>query len=225
MSEGANSPTSPADDLQRILVASGNAKKLAELRELCGSLPVQIVGPEALPYGLDEVEEDGELFVDNAVKKALAASLQAAEVLGPEVWALADDSGLCVDALDGAPGVHSARYAGGSGDGRDAANNAKLLKALAGLPEEQRGAGFRCVIAVARAGELLFAVEGEVRGTILVAADGEAGFGYDPIFYHGPSASSFARLSAEAKAAVSHRGEAVARLRAVLETVLPEQNA
>jgi XTP/dITP diphosphohydrolase len=121
--------------------------------------------------------------------------------------------------------VHSARYSGVSDEGRDAANNAKLLEALSGMPQEQRGAAFRCVIAVARAGEMLFAVEGEVRGTILETADGEAGFGYDPIFYHGPSASSFARLSEEAKAAVSHRGEAVARLRAVLETVLPDPNA
>lgn len=202
---------------QRILVASGNAKKLAELRALCAGLPVEILGPETLSVGLVEVEEDGELFVDNAVKKALAAAEQAPE----GVWALADDSGLCVDALEGAPGVRSARYSGVEGEGRDAANNARLLEALAGLPAESRGAEFCCVIAVARRGEVLFAVEGRVRGRILEAPDGEGGFGYDPLFYHEGSASSFARLSGDAKAAVSHRGEAVARLRTVLESVLP----
>lgn len=210
---------------QRILVASGNAKKLAELRALCADLPVEILGPEALPDGLAEVEEDGELFVDNAMKKALAAADQAAAALGEEVWALADDSGLCVDALEGAPGVRSARYAGVEGPGRDAANNARLLEALAGLPAEARGAEFRCVIAVARRGEPLFAVEGRVRGRILEAPEGEGGFGYDPLFYHEESASTFACLPAEAKAAVSHRGEAVARLRGVLESVLPEAPA
>jgi len=207
--------------VQRILVASGNAKKLAELRALCADLPIEVLGPEALPAGLDEVEEDGQTFLDNAVKKARAAAEQAAEALGPDTWALADDSGLCVDALEGAPGVHSARWAGVSGDGRDAANNARLLEELAGRHGDERAAEFRCVLAVARRNELLFAVEGRVRGTILEAPDGEQGFGYDPLFYHGPSACSFARLPADAKAAVSHRGEAVARLRRVLETVLP----
>ena len=207
---------------QRILVASGNAKKLAELRALCAGLPVEVLGPEVLPGGLAEVEEDGETFVANAVKKALAAAEQAAAVLGADSWALADDSGLCVDLLDGAPGVHSARWSGVSGAGRDAANNARLLAELAGRHGDERAAEFRCVLAVARAGEVLFAVEGRVRGVILEAPDGDQGFGYDPLFYHAPSACSFARLPAEAKAAVSHRGDAVARLRRVLESVLPQ---
>lgn len=207
--------------MQRILLASGNAKKLAELRDLTADLPVAWLGPEDLPNGLPEVDEDQDNFLDNAVKKAHSAAEAAAAQLGPEVWALADDSGLCVDALDGAPGIFSARYAGVEGDGRDAANNAKLLAALDGLPEEQRGASFWCVIAVARAGETLFAVEGSVAGRILPAADGVDGFGYDPLFYHEPSGSSFARLSSQEKAAVSHRGAAVARLRNILTSVLP----
>lgn len=207
--------------MQRILLASGNAAKLTELRALTADLPVEVLGPDALPAGLPDVEEDGETFLDNAVKKALSAAEAAAAQLGDDVWALADDSGLCVDALDGDPGVFSARWAGHEGEGRDAANNAKLLAELAGRPPEERGASFWCLIAVARRGELLFAAEGSVQGRILEAADGEGGFGYDPLFYHEPSGVSFARLSRQEKAAVSHRGAAVARLRNILASVLP----
>ena len=210
--------------MQRILLASGNAKKLAELRALCAGLPVEILGPEALPDGLEEVEEDGETFLDNAVKKALAAARQAADAFDDEVWGLADDSGLCVDALEGAPGVRSARYSGVEGPGQDAANVEKLLAALAEVPVD-RGAAFHCVIAVARQDELLFAVEGSVEGRILAEADGDGGFGYDPVFYHVPSGCTFARLAPEEKAAVSHRGQAVARLGRVLEDVLPGASA
>ena len=210
--------------MQRILVASGNRKKLAELQELCADLPVRLLSPADLPEGLPEVEEDGATFFDNAEKKALSAAAAARQQLGEddgEIWALADDSGLLVDALEGAPGVYSARFAGVEGEGRDAANNALLLQKLAGLPPESRGAAFWCVIAVARAGELLFAVEGSVRGRILDAPAGAGGFGYDPLFYHEPSGAAFAELTPDRKAAVSHRGQAVHRLRNVLESVLP----
>lgn len=207
--------------MQRILLASGNAKKLAELRDLTADLPVAWLGPEDLPDGLPEVDEDQDNFLDNAIKKARSAAQAAAAQLGPDIWVLADDSGLCVDALDDAPGVYSARYAGVEGEGRDAANNAKLLAALDDVAEEDRGASLWCVIAVANAEETLFAVEGSVSGRILTAADGVDGFGYDPLFYHEPSGSSFARLSSEEKAAVSHRGAAVARLRNILTSVLP----
>lgn len=224
--------------MQRILIASGNPKKLAELRALCEGLPVELLGPDALPGALPEVEEDGDTFLDNAAKKALAFAELAAQAWGPEVWALADDSGLCVDALDGAPGVHSARFAAdhARADGSrvpadagrdviDPANNILLLEKLAGLPESERGAAFRCVIAVARKGELLFAVEGQARGQILEALTGAGGFGYDPLFFHAPSGRTFAELDGPAKADVSHRGEAVARLREVLRTVLPAAEA
>lgn len=224
--------------MQRILVASGNPKKLAELRALCAELPVEILGPDALPGELPEVVEDGDTFLDNAAKKALAFAEVAARDLGEDVWALADDSGLCVDALDGAPGVHSARYAAETpaADGStvpedagrdiiDPANNALLIEQLAATPADQRGAAFRCVIAVAGMGELLFAVEGEARGQILDHLTGQGGFGYDPLFFHPPSGCSFAELDAAAKSAVSHRGQAVARLREVLHTVLPADPA
>jgi len=210
---------------QKVLVASGNSAKLAELRSLCADLPVEIIGPEDLPDGLPEVEEDRDTFLDNAIKKAFSAAAAAERQLGPGIWALADDSGLCVDALDGAPGIFSARFAGLDESlprvERDAANNQLLLEKLQGVPDPERGAAFWCVIAVARPDELLFGVEGSVEGTILHAEEGAGGFGYDPLFYHETSGCSMALLNPEDKAAISHRGEAVAKLRNVLQTVLP----
>lgn len=207
---------------QRILVASGNAKKLQELQSLCRGLPVELLSPSDLKNGIPEVEETGDTFLANASLKAIAFAETAAKECGPEVWALADDSGLCVDALEGAPGVRSARFAGvaGSQKERDAANTALLLQRMQGLAENQRGAYFTCVIAIARGDEVLFAVEGRVSGRILQSPDGDGGFGYDPVFYHVESGTTFARMNSDRKAAVSHRGEAVQRLRTVLETVL-----
>ena len=227
--------------MQTILLASGNAKKLAELRALVSDLPVRFLSPADLPLGLSDVEEDRPDFLGNAEKKALAAAEDVAAQLGSggsggagggesgdesegagggEIWVLADDSGLCVDALDGAPGVRSARYSGTEGLGKDGANNEKLLRAMEGVAEADRGAAFHCVIAVARKGEVLFTAEGSVRGRILHEADGVDGFGYDPLFFHAPSNTSFARLSAAEKAAVSHRGMAVLDLRARLAELL-----
>lgn len=211
--------------VRRLLVASGNAKKLRELRELCADLPVEVVGPEALPAGLPPVVEDGADFAANAHKKALSAARAAAAAWGTDALGLADDSGLCVDALGGAPGVLSARFAGVAGEGRDAANNALLLERLRGLPPERRGAEFRCVLAVADASGPLLTAAGVVRGRILAAPEGEGGFGYDPLFYHVESGTSFARLSAAAKAAISHRGRAMAELRARLLPLLTGASA
>jgi len=209
---------------QKILVGSGNAKKLAELQSLSAELPIEILTPADLPNGLPDVDEDKDTFVDNAMKKAQAFAAAAAEQLGEGIWALADDSGLMVDALEGAPGVHSARYAGECTDmpapARDLANNNKLLEALQFVSEGERGAAFKCVIAVADATQPLFAVEGMVAGRILTEPDGEGGFGYDPLFYHERSETTFARLSGEEKAAISHRGQAMARLQVLLESVL-----
>jgi XTP/dITP diphosphohydrolase len=201
---------------QRILIASGNAKKLAELRAICQSLPIEILGPEALSGGLPEVDEDQPDFVGNAKKKALSAA-QAAQELGADVWALADDSGLCVDALQGRPGVHSARYAGIDDETRDYANNQKLLKELDGLAREERKAQFQCVIAIAHQDQILFHVHGTAQGHILEAPEGVDGFGYDPLFYHGGSGRTFACLSGQEKAQVSHRGQAVAKLHTKLQ--------
>ncbi len=209
----------------KLFVGTGNDAKLAELESLCQDLPIQILSPVDLSEGLPEVEENGESFLDNAALKALAFAEVVTKQLGQEVWALADDSGLCVDALDGDPGIHSARWAGIPEDRprpeRDKANNEKLLQELKDTPPDQRGAAFWCVIAVAKPEQLLFAVEGNVRGRILESPEGEGGFGYDPLFYHEASGCSFAHLNAAAKAEVSHRGEAIARLQNVLQQVLP----
>ena len=123
---------------------------------------------------------------------------------------LADDSGLEVDALGGAPGVHSARYGGPGLD--DAARNRKLLEALVGMKPEQRTARFRCVLALAERGVTLATFDGVIEGWILDAPRGENGFGYDPLFFHPPSGCTTAELSTEQKQRVSHRGQAIAAL-------------
>jgi XTP/dITP diphosphohydrolase len=127
---------------------------------------------------------------------------------------LADDSGLEVDALGGAPGVHSARYGGPDLD--DASRNAKLLEALRGTPPERRSARFRCALAVARAGSTLATFAGVIEGRILDAPRGTNGFGYDPLFFHPPSGCTTAELTTAAKQRVSHRGRAIAALLAAV---------
>ena len=204
---------------QRILLASSNSKKLAELQSLCEGLDIDILSPSDIDAELPDVIEDGDDFLANASKKAIEFSEFTSKHLGDDVWTLADDSGLCVDYLDGAPGIYSARYAGDGGPQRDQSNNDKLLSEMKNATGDQRTAAFWCVIAVAHQGQVLFAVEGSVKGNILHEADGEGGFGYDPLFYHVESASSFSSLTPEKKSRVSHRGQAIARLRNVLESV------
>ena len=213
--------------MQRILVASGNAKKLAELSNFCVKLPVEILSPVDLTGDLPDVVEDADTFAGNAAKKALAFAQVAAEQLGEDVWALADDSGLCVDHLDGAPGVHSARFAELYQTSAEAipqtvdldfANNTLLLNRLNGISESQRGAAFHCYICLAHGPKVLLTVNGSVRGKILAAPQGQDGFGYDPLFLHPSSGVTFAELSASEKAAVSHRGQAFRALRAFLKT-------
>jgi XTP/dITP diphosphohydrolase len=205
-------------DRVRILLASNNAKKLGELRTLCEPLGVEVVSPSDVG-GVPEVDEDRPDFEGNAEKKACAG----ARATG--LACLADDSGLCVDALDGAPGVRSARFAGESSD--DAANNAHLLERLDGVPEDDRGAHFVCcLVLVAADGTRLGTWRGEAHGRILRAARGAGGFGYDPLFeFHEAGrpgfGQAFAELSAEAKAAVGHRGRAVRALAADLPALLP----
>jgi len=204
---------------QRILLASSNSKKLAELQSLCEGLDIDILSLGDIDAELPDVIEDGDDFLANASKKAIEFGDFTSEHLGDDVWTLADDSGLCVDYLDGAPGIYSARYAGDDSPQRDQSNNAKLLREMRHATGDQRKAAFWCVIAVAHQGQVLFAVEGSVNGNILHEADGEGGFGYDPVFYHVESASSFSNLTPEAKSRISHRGQAIARLRNVLESV------
>jgi XTP/dITP diphosphohydrolase len=189
--------------MESVLVASRNAKKCGELRELLGS-DWEVFGMDAVP-GVPEVEEDADTFRGNAEKKALALTGRW------EGWVLADDSGLEVDALGGEPGVRSARYAGVQGD--DAANNARLLERLRGVTE--RGAQFRCCVVVARAGRVWFAADGVCRGRIIESARGAGGFGYDPLFVPDDPAGAgrtFAELSSGVKHAMSHRGRAMAQV-------------
>lgn len=199
----------------RLLLASGNAKKLRELRELCLPLDVEVVSPDDVG-GLPEVVEDGATFAENAAKKARSGALASG------LWCLADDSGLEVDHLDGAPGVHSARFAGRHGD--DAANNRLLLERLTGVPTAERGARFRCSLCLVRPnGAVAAELDGRVEGRILAAPRGTGGFGYDPLFQfdepHALAGRSFAELDPAAKAEVGHRGRAMRALAPIIERI------
>ena len=190
----------------RLLIATSNAKKLREFELLLAPLDIELVRPADVG-GLPEVDENQPTFALNAAKKASAAAR------AKELWTLADDSGLEVDALDGAPGVLSARFAGEPCD--DAANNAKLLVALSKVPSAKRGARFVCALALARPdGTVALEVEGEARGRILFGPRGTNDFGYDPLFLFtepgfNQNQRGFAELSAAEKAGVSHRGRAL----------------
>ena len=191
----------------RLIVASGNAHKIREIKELTAHLDLEIIGL-AEAGQVPPVEEDGATFQENAAKKAL----ETARYLGQ--WVLADDSGLEVDALDGAPGVYSARFAG---EGRgDAANNELLLSRLGQLPLEERSAQFRCVMALASPqGELQFS-EGVCRGVIGFEPRGANGFGYDPLFIVPELGRTFAELSSEEKNRISPRSRAIEGMLAIL---------
>jgi len=193
----------------KLLIASANPKKQRELRALLEAHGIGVVTPAELEP-LPEVDEDQPTFAGNAAKKATSAARASG------LWALADDSGLEVEALDGAPGVRSARWAGEPCD--DGRNNAKLLAALAQVPEARRGARFVCALALARPdGEIVLAVEGRAHGRILQGPRGDGDFGYDPLFLftepgHPQTGRGFAELDGVEKAAVSHRGRALRTL-------------
>lgn len=194
--------------MQTVIVASGNKGKLKEFQELMAGLPVEVKSLKDYPE-IGEIEENGATFVDNAYIKAKAVH----DATG--CLCIADDSGLEVDALDGAPGIFSARYAGEEKD--DAANNAKLLQALENVPDTARGAQFHCAIVAIAADGRRFDAEGIVRGEILRAERGENGFGYDPLFYVREFDKTTAELSMDEKNAISHRGKAVRKIVAVLK--------
>jgi XTP/dITP diphosphohydrolase len=195
--------------MKRVLVATSNPGKI---RDLVGAAVAHHVQIETLPgfASLLSVVEDGATFEANAGKKAEYYSKHAEGEL-----VIADDSGLEVDALGGAPGVHSARYAAAennlpqdSGNSDDEANNARLLRELHDVPEEFRTARFVCVIAAARNGHTLATFHGKAEGIILSVPRGKNGFGYDPLFYFQEIGKTFAELSAEEKAGYSHRAAA-----------------
>ena len=195
-------PANPANPYT-VLVSTRNAHKLVEIRQILGP-SFELLSLSSVP-ALGEVEETGATFEENAALKALAASAHFGG------WVLADDSGLEVDALGGEPGVRSARF---SGEGAtDVTNRALLLEKLATVPADQRSARFRCVIALARGGEVLAHFSGAVEGAIIQSEKGEGGFGYDPLFVPEGFGETFAELGAETKNRLSHRGRALAGLK------------
>ncbi len=194
-----------------LLVATKNKGKAREFAELLG--PGWAV--ETLLDRPDLVEgvEDGATFPENAEKKARAVSRQ----VGPEVYVLADDSGLEVDALNGEPGVYSARYAGEPRS--DARNNEKLAAALGGIAPEKRGAQFRCSLCLAKDDKVVATADGVCRGSLVLGPRGTDGFGYDPHFIPDDSdrTRTFAEMPSEAKHALSHRGQALRMMAAFLK--------
>ena len=185
----------------RLVVASGNKGKLREIAEILKDYDV--VSMQAAGFAGD-VEETGETFEENALIKARAVCRAL------DLPALADDSGLCVEALGGAPGVYSARFCGRHGD--DKANNALLLEKLRGMPEQRRGAYFESCVAVCFPDGREITASGRTYGSILEEEAGEGGFGYDPLFKSVELGKSFGLASAEEKNAVSHRGKALRAL-------------
>lgn len=189
---------------QRIVLASSNRGKLAEFNALLADSGFEVVAQASL--GIGDAEETGLSFVENALLKARHAAQ------GSGLPALADDSGLCVDHLHGAPGLYSARYAGGHGD--SAANNAKLLRELDGVAAERRSAFFVCVLVLLRRADdpTPLIVEGRWHGRVLDAPRGAQGFGYDPLFLPHDQRVSAAELDPALKNRLSHRGQALAKL-------------
>lgn len=195
----------------RLVLASNNAKKAAELHAMLAPLGIEIIAQGEL--GVSEAEEPHLTFVENALAKAR----HAAAATG--LPAIADDSGLCVDALGGAPGVQSARF--GSEPKSDARNNARLLEALADFPDpEQRRAYFCSVLVLVRHAEdpLPLIADGQWHGEILLAARGEGGFGYDPLFWVPELEQTAAELDAKLKNTLSHRAAAMRHLLARLQS-------
>jgi XTP/dITP diphosphohydrolase len=194
--------------LRRLVVATGNRGKLAEIRDVLADAGIELVAQSEL--GIADADETGATFVENALIKAR----HAARASG--LPALGDDSGICVDALGGAPGLISARYAGAHGD--SAANIAKVLDALAGIDDARRGAHFHCTIALLQSADdpAPLIAQGRWQGRILHAPRGDRGFGYDPIFFDPVLGKSAGELDAAVKNRVSHRGQALARLRELL---------
>lgn len=190
-----------------LVLASRNKKKIAEMEALLSAhIPhVRILSLDDIGY-IGDIVEDGETYEENALIKARTAASACSGCYAT----VADDSGLSVDALGGAPGVYSARYAGEGHN--DADNNALLLRNLAAVPAAERTARFVCTIALHLPDGREYTVRGETEGLIIDEPRGDGGFGYDPYFYYVPFGKTFAELTAAEKNAISHRGKAVKKL-------------
>ncbi len=201
--------------MRKILVASTNPGKLKELRELLGG-DIEWVSLSDFK-DVPEIEEDGKTFVENARKKAIGY----AKATG--LWTLADDSGLVVDALDGQPGVKSARFSGTKDANRgliDHKNMAKVLKLLEGVPKEKWTARFMCCLCLATPEKVLVETSGKLEGLIIDTPAGENGFGYDPIFFVPESNKTVAQMTSVEKNAISHRGNAIRKFKPQLEELI-----
>lgn len=195
--------------MSRLVVATLNPGKLREFAAALAAAGIEVAGLDALGRR-EPVDETGATFEENARIKAEGYSART------ELPVVADDSGLEVDALGGEPGVRSARY---GGEGLDDAGRCRLvIERLRGVPEVERTARFRCVLAVAKAGRTLAVFDGAVEGRLLDGPRGANGFGYDPIFFHAGAGRSFAELTRAEKEALSHRGEAIRRLVAAVRS-------
>ena len=195
--------------MEKVILASRNKGKIKEIGDILGKYDMTVVSRDDAGLPIDEVEETGETFEENSYIKAKAIL----DVAG--VPTVADDSGLMVDALGGAPGVYSARYAGENCTYED--NNRKLLSALAGVPDEKRGARFVSVITMLWPDGRKIVARGECEGRILTETRGEGGFGYDPLFVPEGYDISFGEMSPEEKNKISHRAKALMKLESILE--------
>jgi XTP/dITP diphosphohydrolase len=193
-----------------LVISTGNPNKLKEIQSLLRDFPLQVKTKDQVGLDKIEIEETGTTFEENALLKAKGIQRYT------QTMVLADDSGITVDALDGAPGVYSARY--GGEEGNDRKNNQKLLEALKDLPEEERKAAFVCVIVVVLPDGKILKAKGITRGTVGFEEKGQGGFGYDPLFIL-PDGKTMAELTPAEKNAVSHRGKA---LRAIKERLTEE---
>lgn len=196
---------------RRIVLASRNKKKTQEVAEILAPFGFTIVPVTEFP-GVPEVDEDGLTFAENAAKKATEVAISTGQ------WVIGEDSGLQVDALNGAPGIYSARFSGP--EATDEKNNEKLIAELAGIPDERRGAGYLCSIALSDPqGVVRIAVEGTCRGRILTDANGSGGFGYDPYFLIPEYHQTFGQLSSRVKHRLSHRARAFGKFIPLLQQI------
>jgi XTP/dITP diphosphohydrolase len=198
-----------------VVIATRNPGKLREIREILAPLCLEVLSLRDFPE-IPEILEDGHTFEENAEKKAAAVAHQTGRV------AIADDSGLTVNALQGRPGVFSSRYAGENAT--DADRYRKLLKEMAGVPEGQREAAFICAMAVASPNGKVEVVKGECRGEIALAPKGSHGFGYDPVFYFPEAGKTMAEFEPEVKNRISHRARALEKLKSILPKFLKNKD-
>ena len=202
---------------RKIVVATSNPGKIAELEAILEG-DIELVGLADFE-GLVEIEEDGLSFAENALKKA------AGYAMATGCWTIADDSGLVIDSLGGAPGVKSARFSGEKAEDRtllDHKNMTKVLKLLEGVPKEKRTARFVCCLCLTSSVEVLIQTKGTLEGFITEKEIGENGFGYDPIFFVPHLNKTVAQLTREEKNAISHRGNAIRKLKPLLNKLLSE---